>query len=304
MNNSHLITEDVKIATIQDAGRFGYEKFGVTINGATDTYAYMVGNKLLGNNLSEPSIEVMIFDFSIRSEVDVLFCVTGCPADVIIDGRLVNQWEVQKLPAGGTLSIKNMRKGLKNYIAFAGGLDEPKILGSVSLDTVTKFGEPLHNNQKIKLKNTNVSLNETNADLRDFEIPRYGAPWNIHVSDGPDTNKFESELKTFFTSKYQVSPQSNHIGVRLDGPPIAHSTFKEVLSRGVAIGAVQVVPSGQPIILHRGRTLTAGYPVVGTVASSDLGLVGQAKPGDEIKFTYVSVEKAESIYKKQFGFLI
>ncbi|WP_077618289.1 biotin-dependent carboxyltransferase family protein [Bacillus sinesaloumensis] len=304
MNNAHLIIEDVKIATVQDAGRFGYEKFGVTINGATDMYAYMVGNKLLGNDLYEPSIEVMIFDFSITSEVDVLFCVTGCPADVIIDGSLVNQWEVQKLPAGSTLSIKNMKKGLKNYIAFAGGLDAPKILESVSLDTVTKFGKPLHNNQKIKLKKASVSLNETNADLKNFEIPKYGAPWNIHVSDGPDTHIFENELNTFFTSKYRVSPQSNHIGVRLDGPPIAHPTFKEVLSRGVAIGAVQVVPSGQPIILHRGRTLTAGYPVVGTVASTDLGLVGQARPGDEINFTYISVEEAERMYKKQLGFLI
>lgn len=303
MNKSHLFIEDTKIATIQDEGRFGYEKFGVTINGATDMYAYMVGNKLLNNDLTEPSIEIMIFDFSIRSEIDVPFCVTGCPADVMIDGNSVDQWSVENLPAGSTLSVKNISKGLKTYIAFGGGLDVPEILGSASLDTVAKFGEPLRKGQELKLKNENVSLSETNSHLKNFEIPSYGAPWNIHVSDGPDTQRFEKELKVFFTSKYRVSPESNNVGVRLNGPPVSNPEFEEVLSRGVAIGAIQVIPNGQPIILHRGRTLTAGYPVIGAVATCDLGLVGQARPGDEINFSYIPVDEAEKLYQKKFGFL-
>jgi len=301
MNSSYLIVEDAKAATLQDGGRFGYEKFGITINGATDMYAYMISNKILNNFPSTPSIEIMFFDFSIKSEVDIPFCVTGPPAEVLIDNNPVNQWEAHILPGGSTLSVKNIKKGLKTYLSFHGGIESPKVLGSVALDSVAGFGEKLRNGQKIKIETDTKFIRKNDFQFKNFEIPTYGSPWDIRVTNGPDTPQFQEELKNFLGSEYKISPQSNQVGIRLDGPSVAKSNFKEVLSRGVAIGAVQVVPSGQPIILHRGRTLTAGYPVIGTIVSSDLGLIGQARPGDEVRFSYITIKEAEELYKKRFN---
>lgn len=297
--DNHLIVEECKIATIQDVGRYGYEQYGVSINGALDMYAYQTGNKILGNSLTESSIEIMVFDFSIKTLVDTCICVTGAPADVFIDNKQIKQWSSYTLKANNTLYVKNIRRGLRTYIAFGGGLNITKTLGSSSLDLVTKIGEVLSTGQKLKLKSPKLK-NYEKKFYTDLKIPNYGSPWKIRVTDGPDIDKFLNQSETFLSSSYQVTSEANNVGIRLEGPKIQNEKSKEVLSQGVAIGAIQIVPDGQPIILHRGRTLTAGYPVIYTVASVDLDLVGQARPGDKLDFTHVTIDEAEKLYIEKF----
>src|SRR5699024_8056296 len=238
MHNHHLVVEDCKIAVIQDIARYGFEQYGVTINGAMDMYAYMFGNKILQNSINEPSIEIMIFNFSMQTSIEIAICITGAPADVFIDNKQVGMWKEQIIPAGSKLHIKNINRGLRTYIAFKGGLDIPTTLGSASLDLVTKFGESINKGQKLMFKNPSTKNKEDNV-LKTLKKPDYGSPWNIRITSGPDFKHFKKRAKLFLNSTYEISSETNHIGIRLNGPPIINDDFQEVLSRGVAIGAVQ-----------------------------------------------------------------
>src|SRR5690606_3049013 len=96
-----------------------------------------------------------------------------------------------------------------------------------------------------------------------------------------------------------VSPDSNHIGIRLNGPALTNYSPKHVLSRGIGIGAIEIIPSGQPIVLHRGRGVTAGYPIIGVVTTVDLSMLGQVRPGDTVKFIYITIEEAIQLHREQ-----
>ena len=295
---NYLNVSRAPLAFIQDYGRYGYEHYGVSVNGASDSYAYLMGNELVGNTSPEPSIEVIAFDFYMTSTTDVLFCVTGAPADLAVDSIPIRGWETAILPAGKKLSIKHIRQGLKVYIAVAGGIDVPMTLGSCALDTVAKLGLRLSSGQQLKLKAPTCS-NEHRATPPEI-IPQYGAPWHIRMCEGPDMDIFANNIEKFLESVYTVSVTSNHIGIRLEGPLLEGFQPREVLSRGVAIGAIEVVASGQPIVLHRGRTIVAGYPVIGVVSAVDLGMIGQARPKDEVRFSLVSIQEAERLYREEY----
>ncbi|WP_158734802.1 biotin-dependent carboxyltransferase family protein [Alteribacillus sp. YIM 98480] len=298
--NEFLKITNSKLAAIQDSGRYGFEHHGISVNGAVDQFAYLAGNLLAGNEFSQPVIEVTAFDFSMKSSVDIPVCITGAPADVSIDDKPVKMWENAILPADKVLSIKKIRQGLKVYIAVGGELDVPSIYGSSSLDVVANFGKKLFSGEIIRLKNIN-SIDEFTKNPPSVKgIPQYGSPWNIRICDGPESEVFTENFDYFYNSSYKVSTDSNHIGIRLKGPRLSGYSPTEVLSKGVSIGAVEVIPTGQLIILHRGRSVTAGYPVIGVVASVDLGLIGQARPNDDVHFTRISVDEATELYKNQF----
>lgn len=297
----YLNIESAKIAAIQDSGRWGYEHYGICVNGAVDMYAYLMGNDLVGNVTAQPSIEITAFDFSMSSTDDTLICITGAPADITIDSNPIEAWKTVLLPAGKVLSIKKIRKGLRTYIAVGGGIDAPQVLGSCALDTIVNLGQQLRSGQQLKLKDPMQSQKYSYREASPVDIPAYGSPWNIRVCDGPDMDIFENNLEQFFQSTYTVSPVSNHIGIRLNGPALTGFYPTEVLSRGVGIGSIEIFPTGQAVVLHKGRTVTAGYPIIGVISSVDLGMMGQARPGDEIVFSRISIEEAEKLYRDQFS---
>jgi biotin-dependent carboxylase-like uncharacterized protein len=297
----YLTIESAKIAAIQDSGRWGYEHYGICVNGAVDTYAYLVGNDLVGNTSPQPSIEITAFDFSMSSTVDIAICITGAPAELTIDSEPIEAWKTVLLPAGKVLSIKKIQKGLRTYIAVDGGIDAPQTLGSASLDTIVHLGQRLATGQTLKLKKSQTDKELQYRELNRKDIPEYGSPWTIRVCDGPDKENFKNCIDQFYDATYKISPISNHIGIRLNGPALTDFYPREVLSRGVGIGSIEIFPTGQAVILHKGRTVTAGYPIISVVSSIDLGMIGQARPGDTVKFSRISVEEAEKLYKDQFG---
>lgn len=295
-----LQIKSAKLAALQDSGRLGLEHYGVGVNGAVDMYAYLIGNILIGNSQPMPSIEVTAFDFSMSTNVDIAICVTGAVAELRIDSEPIGAWQTVKLPAGKTLHIKKIRQGLRVYIAVGGGIDVPLTMGSCSWDAVGKIGERIYTGQSLRLINPEEFLKHIGRQAPLKHIPAYGSPWNIHVCPGPDMHIFKDHLEQFFNSTYTVSPNSNHIGIRLDGPPLLDFHPTEVLSKGAAIGGIEIIPTGHPIVLHKGRSVTAGYPILGVVASADLGMIGQARPGDKVKFVYVSTEEAAEMYREKF----
>jgi 5-oxoprolinase (ATP-hydrolysing) subunit C len=289
-----------QLAQIQDIGRYGMEHYGVSVNGAVDSYAYLAANYILGNQKNRPVIEVTAFNFSMMSSVDVSVCLTGANAEIWIGDQLVDMWKPVCLKAGETLEIKKISKGLRVYMAIGAEMNVPFQCGSASFDSVAKLGQKLAAGQKIDLENVRDTKEVIAAAPVLEDLPTYGSPWTIRVCDGPDTSIFSEELDTFYTTSYRVSPNSNHIGIRLDGAKLANYSPKEVLSRGISIGTIEITPTGQPIVLHRGRSVTAGYPIIGVVASVDLGLIGQARPGDFVKFERISVSEAAVLYKQKF----
>jgi Allophanate hydrolase subunit 2 len=297
----YLTIGSAQIAAIQDSGRLGYEHYGICDNGAVDMYAYLAGNALVGNATAQPSIEITAFDFTMTSTVDIPVCVTGAPADVTIDSDPVESWSTLLLPAGKVLSVHHIREGLRVYIAVGGGIDAAKVLGSCALDTIINLGTKLISGQKVKLRNADAAKSIRYRQANPEVIPHYGSPWNIRVCDGPDTDIFKDSFAGFYEAAYRISPVSNHIGIRLSGPPVKNFSPKEILSRGVGIGSIEIFPTGQAVVLHRGRTVTAGYPIIGVVPVIDLDRIGQARPGDEVHFSHLSIKEAKALYYDRFS---
>ncbi|WP_100488528.1 biotin-dependent carboxyltransferase family protein [Sporolactobacillus pectinivorans] len=297
----YLTVESAKIAAIQDSGRLGYEHYGICDNGAVDMYAYLAGNALVGNATAQPAIEITAFDFDMTSTIDIPICITGAPADLKINSDPVQPWSTLLLPAGKVLSVSHIRKGLRVYIAIGGGIDAPKVLGSCALDTIINLGKRLVSGQKLRLKNEDAAKSIQCRIANPEVIPHYGSPWNIRVCDGPDIEIFKDSFTGFYEATYKISPVSNHIGIRLSGPPVKKFYPKEILSRGVGIGSIEVFPTGQAVVLHRGRTVTAGYPIIGVVPLIDLDMIGQARPGDEVHFSHLSIKEAKKLYYDRFS---
>jgi len=287
-----LIIQSVGFASVQDLGRTGLMHYGISSNGAMDTYAYLLGNELVGNQSPEPSIEITAFDFSMSSMVDVSICITGAPADITIDGIPIDAGKSTILPAGKVLSIQKIQQGLRVYIAVGGGIEVPMVLGSCAMDTVGMIGDRLRAGQQLLLKNPKI-----------FSEPSYGSPWNIRVCDGCNVDIFKDYLEQFYQTTYSVSLDSNHVGIRLEGSPIVGHQPTEVISRGVCVGSIQIVPSGNPIITFKGRGGTAGYPIIGVIAAVDMELAAQVRLGDSVTFTRISVEEAIEKYRERFGAL-
>ena len=286
----YLVVNYAALASVQDLGRDGYMHYGISSNGAVDTYAYLMGNELVGNTVPQPVIEITAFDFSMSSTVDIAISITGASADISIDSVPIDAWKPTILRAGKMLSVEKIRDGLKVYIAISGGVDAPAILGSCAIDTVGMIGERLRPGQQLLLKDPRISL-----DLC------YGSPWNIRVCDGCDLEIFKAHLEQFYQTDYIVSSDSNHVGIRLEGIPIVGHKPTEVISHGVCVGSIQIVPSGNPIIIMKGRGGTAGYPIIAVVASIDIGRLSQARPGEMVRFTRISVDEAIRKYRERFG---
>lgn len=296
-----LIIQSAKIASIQDSGRYGYGHYGISVNGAVDPYSYLMGNRLVGNHLPKPSIEITAFEFAMSSTADVQISLTGATADLTVDSVPIEAWKSTMLPAGKLLSVKKIRQGLRVYISVGGGLDVPLAYGSCSPDTVARIGQQVYAGQQLRLSDPGISADALNREIAPEEIPQYGSPWTIRVCSGPDTEIFaEKHLGALLESEYTVSPDSNHIGIRLKGNNLSNFHPTNVLSRGVSIGAIEVTPTGELIILHRGRSVTAGYPIIGVVAAVDLGKIGQARPGDKVRFSRITADQAIEIYRSQF----
>ena len=287
---------------IQDLGRFGYVGYGIPTNGAADRFAYLAGQALLACEQPLPAIEITAFDFLMSVSRDLDICITGAPADVLVGGREAAMWETLRIHAGEALRVSHIRRGLRVYIAFAARMVVPIVLGSCSWDSVSQLGIALYSGQEVDLVDVRPPLPAPRTMPLDA-IPDYGTPWSIHVSSGPDHGRFPKSLEQLLDDEYMVSPQSNHVGIRLEGPAFSGVEVPEQLSRGVGAGAVELLPSGQPLVLHRGRGVTAGYPIIAVVTSADLDRMGQVRPGDRVRFYQVSEDMGVRAYRKQFDVL-
>lgn len=290
MSHSFTVVRTGPLALLQDTGRIGYAADGVGRSGAADRASYALANALVGNPAGAAAIECVLGGLAIRAEDDLVIAITGAPAAAEIDGEPVDHAAAARLATGQTLRLRTPRTGLRSYLAIAGGLDVPTVLGSASTDTLSKLGPaPLAKGDQLSIGSHHPSTTTPAADGPRTLIGEQVT--SLRVRLGPRDDWF-SNPSALADGDWVVSPHSNRVGVRLDRPAdspetassLQRSITHEMPSEGVPLGAIQVPPSGQPVIFLADHPLTGGYPVIAVVLDDDIDRAAQVRPGQRLRF--------------------
>jgi len=295
--SASLVIDAAAVAVVTDLGRPTGPSIGLPVNGALDQYSARVANILVANAESDPIIEVTAYDFAFTAHDDLLMAVTGAPMTVLVDNVERTMWEPLSVNAGQRVSLRDMSAGLRTYIAVHSSFEVPMLLDSCAPDTVIGFGVPLAAGCTLRVKRSTPPVINPYFDMSLFNlgvlIPYFGDEALIDVTDGPDAALFGGTGHRLFHSQYEVTTKSNHIGLRMTGELPSRTESGEVVSRGVPVGAVEVPPGDELLVLHRGRGVTAGYPVLAVVTPLSLDDLGQVRPGQKVRFRSTKVERAQ-----------
>lgn len=288
------------ISAVTDLGRSAGGAVGQMSGGALDQYSARVANALVASHPRAPLVELVAADFAALTSVNLLVAVTGAPADVSVAGVPMPQWEPFWWPAGTELAVTSLRQGLRVYLAVHGEVQAPLLLGSCAPDSVLGFSGPLRRMDEIGVEPGPLRLQDAvlgSPVVRGAARPmRFAEHWRIPVTDGPDRDQFGSSAERLHEGRFVISTTSNHVGLRLRPDAFASLPARErtdeVMSRGVPIGAFEVPAGDELLVLHRGRGVTAGYPVLAVVTATGLSRLGQARPGHSVEFVRVTLAEA------------
>ncbi|RPH32167.1 MAG: biotin-dependent carboxyltransferase family protein [Bacteroidales bacterium] len=302
------------LTTVQDFGRYGYQRFGMPVSGAMDSLSLRLANLLVGNHPNDACLETTLTGPEISFTSKGVIAICGADMNPSINGKTIQLNKTIEVKAGQTLSFEGLNYGCRSYIAFGGGIDTPITMESRSTYLRAKVGgfegRALKTGDELPLGSINKKIKSIEIP-KDF-IPKYQSNQIVQIIAGPEVRSFGSEgIRNFLTSEYAISDQSDRMGYRLTGPTIKHqSNGADIISAGISIGTIQITGNGQPIILMADRQTTGGYTRLANLISNDLTLVAQLKPSDRVRFREVSLEKAqeqlfnrELILKKVFRYL-
>ena len=270
-------------ATIQDGGRTAYQRVGVPTAGAADRAAHAAANALVGNDVHEAAIEVVGLPFTFVAERSLLVAATGRSVRLVARDEIPG-WTCAFVRAGDEVRVEGRSRYA--YIAVAGGVDVPVVLGSRSAYPAARLGPaPLGAGTRIRVREARLDLSRAG---RNATPPGYEAQ-DVRVVLGPHDEGVDVE--TFLAARFAVDERSDRMGVRLAGPPI-EVRGGERLSAGMVEGAIQVPPGGGPIVLLADHQTTGGYAAVATVIAADLPVVAQREPGEPLHFVAENVRVA------------
>lgn len=290
------------LTTVQDLGRYGFQRYGVSASGVMDEYSAKIANKLVGNKVGEAVLETTLKGVQIEFLQSTAVAITGGNCDVTLNGTKIELWQSYLVNRGDILKMGICRSGLRNYLAFAGGIDVPIIMNSKSTNLKAKVGG--FNGRKLMagdILSVGVGSLETPLTLNKHYIPTYSKDIKVGVILGQQDDYFtEAGIKTFLNETYTVTQESDRMGIRLSsvsGATIEHKNGADIISDGITFGAIQVPGSGQPIVMMADRQTTGGYTKIGNVISSDLAKLAQATPGTKVKFVEYTLEQAVQAIK-------
>ena len=282
-------------ATLQDGGRHGYLRFGVTAAGPMDPLAHATANLAVGNAADATAIEVSVGGIELTAELASLgVAIAGGEFALSLDGRPLPPAVVLNLEAGAVLKIRAGGGGSWCYLAVAGRLALPKVLGSHATHTRTGFGgvngRAIIAGDRLGFEPSGTSQPATGAIT---------APWldrsvdTIRVVLGPQHDYFaDDQIAAFLAGPWTVSAKADRMAYYLDGPRLTHAHGYNIVSDGIAMGAIQVPGDGRPIVLMADRQSTGGYPKIATIIGPDIGRLAQARPGTVFRFAAVSIGEA------------
>ena len=301
--------------TVQDGGRPGLAHVGVGSSGAADRGALRRANALVGNPPGAAGLEVLLGGLALRALAPVAVAVTGAPGPVDVDGRAVGTGAATRLRPGEVLRLAHADRGVRRYVAVAGGVQAPAVLGSRSRDGLAGLGpEPVVDGQLLAVAHDPNAEERTRDDRLSAGAPVVGGTtprhgphddgaqddghrgpdafdaygpdgWVLPVLPGPQAGWFRPGA--LLAATLTVSPTSDRTAVRLDGPPVERrpaAVGRELAPAGLVRGAVQVPPDGRPVVFGADHPVTGGYPVVAVVRAWALDAVGQLRPGDPVRF--------------------
>ena len=272
--------------TVQDLGRFGWTHFGISASGAADAFALRAGNLLVGNAENAAAIEMTLMGAAFEFQADSVIALAG--ADF---GAGLPLWTPVPVKAGQTVRCGPSLAGARCYLCVRGGIAVPRVMGSASTHVITGVGGRALRAGDI-LPVGNEAIRRPRPVPKD--VPALG-DGPLRVTDGPQSESFSDEL---YRGEYTVTEESNRMGLRLRGAAIA-SAVGHMLTEGAALGAVQVPPDGQPIILFVEHQTTGGYPKPANVISADFRRLGQLRPRDQVRFERVTIEQALRLLQEQ-----
>ena len=301
------------LTTVQDGGRPGRGAEGIAPGGAQDRSAFLAANRLVGNPSGAAVLEMTLTGPTLRPNRPVTVALTGARLGATVDGRPAPHWEPFVVPAGRTLSFPPAlaeRSGLRGYLAIAGGIDVPLVLGSRATDLTGGFGG-LGGRAIVAGDRLPVGRAPASARASGMVVgPRPRIPEDeamLRVAVGPhDGLLAPRDLARLLGEPYAVTSRSDHMGVRLAGPALRVTGAGDLVSEGMVTGAIQVPADGQPIILLAGRGTVGGYAKVAAVIDADLDLAAQLRPGTKVRFRAVSLAEAAEAgrrYREALGWL-
>ncbi len=288
--------------TVQDRGRYSFIDRGVPPSGALDLFAYGIANLLVGNPAGSAVLEITMMGPALEVLGDADVALAGADMAVTVNRQPVPRWQTVPVKKGDVIRIRQAISGCRAYLAVTGGIDAPIVMGSRATCVKAKIGglegRPLKKGDV--LRRIPAELLATPRTLPADFIPVYPPDIVLRAVAGPQEEAFRSGLETFFGSIYEVTPESDRMGYRLQGPPVHHDEGfpQSIISEPTVPGNVQLPADGQPIILLVEQT-TGGYTKIATVISTDLSKIAQAIPGYRVRFQKVTLEEAHRIYLEQ-----
>lgn len=310
------VTQAGFLTTVQDLGRIGFREFGVSAGGALDQHALRVANLLVGNDESDAGLEITLGGLHTRFEDDRAIAWSGGEFDVRVGSTSLPSGHAAFIRAGEELIFNAPKLGCRSWLAISGGVDAPMVLGSRSTDLRGNFGgldgRALRDRDELALGNVRRSPafatlrrgRQTAATVQ--RISSWSAPhdWahtaheepTLRITRGADWNRFNDVTMQRFTSDaFVVSPDSDRMGARLEGPELKRNEDVDLVSEAVAHGTIQVPPSGQPIVLLGDCQTIGGYPKIAHVITVDLPIAAQLRAGDRVRFQEVSLAAAHRL---------
>ena len=283
MSGAIEVVKPGALTTVQDLGRPGFAQLGIPRSGAADRGSLKLANRLVGNAEGAAALECTLIGPSLLFHSDALVAITGAEVAVRLGGEELALNSAFSVAAGDLLEVATTSAGLRSYIAVRGGISAQATMGSRSSDLLSGLGpQPLKAGQLL-------ATGEPTGEVPAIGVAAVAAPAAeplLHVIRGPRDDWFtDGALELLARSSWEVSSDSNRSGARLLGPELRHVRHDQLLSEGMAHGAIQVPASGQPIILLADHPTTGGYPVIAVVASADLDAAGQLRPGQKLRFT-------------------
>lgn len=292
--------------TVQDLGREGFGPLGVSASGAADAISLRIGNRLAGNAESAAALEMTLVGGAFTFERDAVIAVTGADFGTLLDQITVPIWSSAQVKAGQTLALgtssSGARSGARCYLCVQGGIAVEAFLGSASTHVLSGLGgfegRALRKGDRLEIGAAR-SL-PCKRTLAPQALERLRPRKVLRVTEGPQSDWFgKSAWEILYGSTFRVSEQSNRMGIRLEGTRVPIDAGREMITEGVSLGAIQVTPLGQPIILFVEQQTTGGYPKIANVISADFHSLGQLRPRDEVRFERIAMDEALALLREQ-----
>jgi biotin-dependent carboxylase-like uncharacterized protein len=294
------------LTTVQDAGRHGWQAYGVPVSGPMDAFAHRAANLLVANPPEAAALEIGFTSAAFLARTDCVIAATGPGFALAVNERSMRMWASVYVRANWRIQLDKTGDSNWGYLAIHGGIQTSLALGSRATSLRAQLGlDParlLQAGDVLPIGKATRSLFDITS--RNFSLhPLYSSTPTISVLPGPQRSHFTDEtLATFYSSAYTITPASDRTGYRLDGPPLERATSGELISEGMARGCIQIPADGLPIVMQADCPTTGGYPKIASVISADQPALAQVPIGTgQIRFVETTIEKAQARYREMMN---